>query len=248
MGKGAWDCFKSQKEFLRFTEQWIDAFLPRMKATGSFYIFNNPLNSAYILPMLVEQGAVFKNWITWHKKDGINASKRKYVNNQETILFCTMSQSYHFDADLIREPYLSKERIKHAAKKGILKNGKRWFPHPKGKLCVDVWDFSSHRHKVKSNGKLTKSSHPTPKPEDMIKRMVLASSREGDLVLDLFSGTGTTALVCNKLGRNFMGCENDPSFHGYLQKRLNNARRELQSDKFNTRKDNLKRASVRQAG
>lgn len=220
MGKGTWDAFKSQNDFLDFTEKWIDAFLPKMKSTGSFYIFNNPFNSAYILLMLVERNAVFRSWITWHKKDGLNGTKKKYVSNQETILFFTMGENYCFNADDIRQPYLSDERIRHAAKKGILKNGKRWYPDPRGRLCADVWEFSSHRHKTKINGKIVKPKHPTPKPEDMITRIVTASSKPDDLVLDMFSGTGTTALICRKLGRKFTGFENNPEYHAYLQDRL----------------------------
>jgi len=220
MGKGNWDSFQSQEKFFSFTERWVDAFLPKMKTTGSFYIFNNPFNSAYILQMLMARNVMFRNWITWHKKDGLNASKKRYVTNQETILFFTMSENYCFNANDIREPYLSSERMIHAARKGILKNGKRWYPNPKGRLCADVWEFSSHRHKTKINGRIVKPSHPTPKPEDMITRMVIASSNPNDLVLDMFSGTGTTALVCQKLGRKFVGFENNREYHAYLKRRL----------------------------
>ena len=225
MGKGDWDSFRTDNDFFRFTEQWIDGFLPKMKPTGSFYIFNNPYNSARILQMLVERGAVFRNWITWHKKDGISASRKRYVNNQETILFFTRGKEHYFDPDAVREPYQSTDRIKHAAKKGILKNGKRWYPNPKGRLCADVWEFSSHRHKTKINGKIVKPKHPTPKPEDMISRMVLASSKEKEIVLDMFSGTGTTALVCKKTGRNFVGFEKNPDYYTHLQRRLSHAHR-----------------------
>ena len=220
MGKGRWDSFYNQDNFFGFTEKWLDELLPRMKTTGSLYIFNNPFNSAYILQMLVARNVVFRNWITWYKKDGLGASKNKYVTNQETILFFTMGESYCFNADDVREPYLSGERMKHAARKGILKNGKRWYPDPRGRLCADVWEFSSHRHKTKVNGKIIKPDHPTPKPEDLITRMVIASSEPGDVVLDMFSGTGTTALVCKRLGRQFVGFEKDPEYHAHLQERL----------------------------
>jgi len=56
MGKGDWDLFRTDGDFFHFTERWIDGFLPKMKSTGSFYIFNNPFNSAYILQMLVARG------------------------------------------------------------------------------------------------------------------------------------------------------------------------------------------------
>ncbi|RIA80923.1 hypothetical protein C1645_837836 [Glomus cerebriforme] len=79
--------------------------------------------------------------------------------------------------DEIRVPYLSTERLKYS--KGILKN----------------------------EGRIKKNIHPSPKPEDMIERMIKASSKEGDLVLDLFSGTGTTSVVAKRLKREFIGCE-----------------------------------------
>ena len=208
----SWDKFKSQKAFLEFSYAWIDAFLPKLKKTGSFYIFNTPYNCALFLHYL--QGkAHFQNFICWHKKDGLSASKRRYNNNQESILFYTVSEKeYCFDCESIRVPYDSKERIEHASKKGILKDGKRWFPNPNGKLCPDVWEFASVRHTNKINGKVVRQNHPTPKPRAMIERIIKASSKKGDLVLDLFSGTGITSLVARELGREFIGCEMNASY------------------------------------
>lgn len=225
MGKDDWDSFPDEHSFFDFTEEWIDAMLPALRPEGCFYIFNTPFNCAYMLQMLEERNATVLNWITWHKRDGMNGSKRKYACNQETILFGTKGGGHHhFDADAVREPYRSEQRMRHAAKKGILKNGKRWFPNPNGRLCSDVWEFSSHRHKTKVNGRIVKPEHPTPKPEDMIERMVLASSAPGDTVLDLFSGTGTTAVVCCRLGRNFMGYEGNPAFHAIATERIRNVK------------------------
>ena len=138
----------------------------------------------------------------------MSANKRRYNGNQESILFYTMNtKNYYFDYESIRVPYDSAKRIEHASKKGILKNGKRWFPNPNGKLCPDVWEFASVRHTNKVAGKVVKQNHPTPKPREMIERMIKASSKQGDLVLDLFSGTGITSLVASELGRKFIGCE-----------------------------------------
>lgn len=203
----SWDSFKSQSAFLDFSFAWIDKMLPKLKDTGSFYIFNTPYNCALFLHHL--QGkAHFQNFICWHKKDGLSASKRRYNSNQESILFYTMdSKGYYFDCESVRIPYDSTKRIEHATKKGILKNGKRWYPNPNGKLCPDVWEIVSERHKNKVNGKVMKQNHPTPKPREMIERMIKASSKKGDLVLDLFSGSGTTSIVARDLGREFVGCE-----------------------------------------
>ncbi len=202
-----WDTFKSEKEYLEFTFKWIDKMLPKLKPNGSLYIFNTPKNNALTLSYLNNKNLILQNWIVWYKKDGLSGAKRRFVSNQETILFYSASNKHTFNFDEVRVPYISGSRIEAATKKGIIKNGKRWFPNPNGKLCTDIWEFSSHRHKNKINGKVVKQKHMTPKPEDLIERIIKASSNENDLVLDLFSGTGTTSYISKKLNRNSIGCD-----------------------------------------
>lgn len=219
MKKADWDTFKSQDDFLKFTFDWVETLLPKLKDNSSLYIFNTAFNSAYILQFLVSNGLEFKNWIVWNKQDGINAPKSKFVNGSETILFFTKGKPT-FNFNDIRQPYKSTDRMKHAAKKGILKNGKRWFPNPDGCLCSEIWDFSSERHKVKVNGKVQKMKHLTPKPKDMIKRIIKASSNKNDLVLDCFMGSGTTAVVSKKMGRNYIGTELNKDYYNLCIKAL----------------------------
>ena len=220
--QGDWDCFKTKEAFLEFTYRYLDEIVRVLKTNGTVYIFNTPYNCAHILTYLASKQMCYRNWITWYKKDGFSACKKKYCNNQESILYFTKSEKgYVFNADEIRIPYLASNRIKAARKTGILKNGKRWFPNEAGKLCPDVWEFSSVRHKNKVNGKTVKQSHPTPKPEEMIERMIKASSNEGDLVLDLFCGTGTTSYCAIKLNRNFIACDNNKEYCEYTRKRCN---------------------------
>lgn len=226
LSKAGWDTFKSDKDFFDFTFGYLKVIIKKMKEKGSLYIFNTPRNAAYILSFLEMQGLIFQNWICWNKKDGMTAPKRKYANGQETILFFTKSNSYVFNYDDIRIPYESSERIEHAKKKGILKNGKRWYPNAGGKLCREVWEFSSERHKNKVNGKLVKQSHLTPKPLDMVSRIIKASSNEQDLVLDCFMGSGTTAVACKKLNRNFIGCEQNEEYYKLSIKRINDIENE----------------------
>lgn len=212
MSKAKWDTFKSQKAFLDFTFKWIDELLPTLKDTASIYIFNTPYNSAYILKYLVEKGLVFQNWITWDKRDGFNASTKRYTHGQETILFFTKSKNYTFNSDDVRVPYESTDRIVAAQKTGLLKNGKRWFPNPNGRLCGEVWHIASERHKQKINGKVQKMEHLTPKPKEMIERIILASSNKDDLVLDCFVGSGTTAICAKSLGRNYICSDNSAEY------------------------------------
>lgn len=203
-----WDTFESEKSFLNFCYAWIDGFLPKMKASGSFYIFNTSFNCALFLNYLRFKKVFFQNFITWYKKDGMSACKRRFNNNHESILFYTMNKSkYCFNCDDIRIPYLSQDRIIHAQSKGILKNGKRWFPNPKGRLCPDVWEITSQRHKEKVGRKIVKPKHPTIKPYEMIERIVKASSNENDVVLDLFAGSGIGLKVCQDLNRLYIGTD-----------------------------------------
>lgn len=212
MHKARWDTFSSQKDFFDFTFRWIDALVPKLKYNGSLYIFNTPYNSAFILFHLVEKGLIFQNWLTWDKRDGLGGAKHKYSNGQETILFFTKNNNHVFNYDDIRLPYESTDRIAHAKGKGILKNGKRWFPNPNGRLCGEVWHITSERHKNKVNGKTPKLPHLTPKPLELIERIIKASSKKGDLVLDCFSGSGTTAIAAKKLGRNYICADKEKKF------------------------------------
>lgn len=220
--RAGWDTFKSHDEFMSFTYDWIDRMIPKLKENASIYIFNTPHNSAYIMEHLIKQDLIYQNWIVWDKRDGFNYTKKRYANWQETILYFTRSQKYTFNADDIRIPYESTDRISHAKKKGILKNGKRWFPNEKGKLCGDVWRISSERHKTKINGKILKTLHVTPKPLDMIERMVIASSNENDIVLDCFVGSGTTAVAALKHDRLFIGNDSEKKYVEYAKTRIKN--------------------------
>ena len=227
LGVAKWDTFSLHSGFLKFTFSWIDALIPKLKTTGSLYIFNTPFNSAFILQHLYAKKMLFQNWITWDKRDGISYTKKRYTNGQETILFFTKSNRYTFNYNDIRIPYDSTERIKHAKVKGILKNNRRWFPDPKGKICGEVWHITSERHKNKINGKTQKLPHNTIKPIYMVERIIKASSNENDLVIDCFAGSGTTALACKNLKRNFIGCDNDPVYTAMTKKRLNGEIHEL---------------------
>lgn len=204
LAKDKWDKFADEVSFFKFTENWIDALIPKLKTNGSLYIFNTPYNCAFILAYLVRKNLIFQNWITWDKRDGFSSRRRKYNSGQETILFFTNGKNHVFNYDDIRVQYDSKNRIAHAKRKGILKNGKRWFPNPGGKLCGEVWHIASERHKNKVNGKLCKMPHATPKPLELVERIVKASSNEGDIVLDCFVGIGTTAIAAKRLNRHFV--------------------------------------------
>ncbi len=221
IGVDEWDIFESEEKYFEFIYEFINSSLPKLKENGSLYLFNNAYNSAHILQFLTKKGLIFQNWITWYKKDGFTSLKKRYNRTQETCLFFTKTKDYVFNYDEIRIPYESKSRIEAAKTKGILKNGKRWFPNENGKLCNDVWEFSSEKNRNRVNGKTMKQFHATQKPLEMIKRIIVASSNEGDLVLDPFMGSGTTAFACKSLKRNFLGCDANLEYVNHANNILN---------------------------
>lgn len=220
MSKASWDTFQSEQDFFDFTFRWIDELIPKLKSHASLYIFNTPYNAAFILQYLVSKELHFQNWITWDKRDGMGGAKKRFSRRQETILFFTKGYNHTFNYDDVRVPYDSTKRIEHASSKGILKNGKRWFPNSNGRLCGDVWHITSARHTNKVNGKVQKMGHVSPKPLDIIMRIIKASSNKGDLVLDFFAGTGTTAVAAKILERNFICCDIEPVYVAIAQDRL----------------------------
>lgn len=221
MKKGEWDTFENEQEFLKFTYDWIKLADLKLKKGGSFYIFNTPRNSAYILTYLESLGYDYQNWITWNKKDGFSSTKKRYLPEQETIVFVTKPGGLvTFNADAVRVPYESTERIDAAKKKGILKNGKRWYPNELGRLCSDVWLFSSERLVNKKKGKTKIGEHPTIKPLAMIERIVQASSNEGDVILDFFCGSGTTLVAAAKHNRNYIGSDLNDGYVKLAKRRI----------------------------
>ncbi len=221
MKKDVWDTFASETDFLKFSKKWIKLAAKKLRPGGSIYVFNTPENSARFLTFLEQEGLEFQNWITWDKRDGFAAPKSKFVPGAEAILFFTKPGRRHtFNFDDVRIPYESTSRIEAAKSKGILKNGKRWFPNENGKLCNDVWHIPSDRHANKVNGRLKSADHPTIKPLELIERIIRASSNPKDVVLDFFVGSGTTALAAKNLDRKFLACDSNAAYVKLARKRL----------------------------
>lgn len=208
-----WDYqWKTEQKYLMWCREWLKECERILKDTGSIYVFGNPNMASKIKVEIMDKLFIFRSWIVWIKRDGFVYTKKRYIPNQEVILYFTKSDDYTFNIDDIRVPYRSKKRMQHAKKKGILKNGKRWFPNPNGKMCSDVWESASERHRVKVNGRVKKLNHPTPKPYPIIERIVKASSKPNDVVIDFFAGTGTTGNACRELNRNCILIEKEKCY------------------------------------
>lgn len=188
-----------------------------MKSTGSIFwqvgAFADrgqlvPLDIRFF-PILESLGLHPRNRIIWIRQHGLHAS-RKFSCRHETILWFTKTDDYPFNVDPIRVPqkYPNKKHYR-GDKKG------EYSCHPDGKNPVDIWAFRNVKHNHEEQ-----TIHPCQFPEDLVARIVLATTTPGGVVLDPYMGAGTIAVVARDHGRHFLGAELEPKYHAVAVRRL----------------------------
>lgn len=186
-------------QYLSFSRKWLGHAHRILKPSGTLYVFMGFRFISYMYDILDRELQMFFNsWIVWHYTQGMGKTKG-FSPRHDDILMFTKSDEFKFNLDSVRVPqkYYRERNNMRGANPG------------------DVWEFS-HVHYCNGN----RQDHPTQKPEGLIERMVLASSDEGDLVLDPFSGSGTTLRVCQQLGRRAIGIEINPDYVTMTKERL----------------------------
>lgn len=186
-------------DYLSFSRMWLAEAYRLLKPHGTLYVFMGFRFISYLYHILDRELRMFFNsWIVWHYTQGMGRTKG-YSPRHDDILMFAKSRTPRFKLDAVRVPqkYYRERNNMRGANPG------------------DVWEFS-HVHYCNGN----RQNHPTQKPEGLIERMVLASSDEGDLVLDPFSGSGTTLRVCQQLARNAVGMEINPDYVAMTRARL----------------------------
>ncbi len=190
---------KAFEDYLKFTRKWLSEAKRVLKPTGTVYVFMGVRFISYLYDILDKELEMFFNsWIVWHYTQGLGKTKG-FSPRHDDILMFTKSDKFIFNLDDIRVPqkYYRARNNMRGANPG------------------DVWKFS-HVHYCNSN----RQNHPTQKPEGLIERMVLASSNESGLVLDPFSGSGTTLRVCQQVKRMAIGFELNPDYTEMTNARL----------------------------
>jgi DNA modification methylase len=142
------------------------------------------------------------NQIVWHYTGGGRA--RRYFSRKHDLLFwVARSDAWTFDIDAVRQPYLPTSGF---ARGGIrARSGKRYLPHPAGTPVDDVWAIP-----IVNPRSAERLGYPTQKPERLLERVIAAASKPGDLVADVFCGSGTTLAVAEIPGRRWLGCDLSP--------------------------------------
>ena len=202
----------SLAEYEKWFEGWFVRLLPLLKPKASLYVCGDWKSSAAVQRVL-DRHVVVRNRITWEREKGRGA-KSNWKNASEDIWFATVSNDYVFNVEAVK---LKRKVIAPYRVDGQPKDwedsldGQFRLTHPSNlwtDLTIPFWSMPEN------------TDHPTQKPEKLLAKLLLASSREGDFVLDPFLGSGTTAVVARKLGRRFLGIEIDERYACLALKRV----------------------------
>ena len=202
----------SDEDYAAYTERWLDLALPLLKPDASVYVCCDWRSGLVIAPVL-EKRLKLRNRITWQREKGRGAA-RNWKNAMEDIWFATVSDEYCFRPERVR----LRRRVLAPYREGGAP--KDWEQTEAGRFRdtapSNFWDdvtvpFWSMRENT---------PHPTQKAEKLMAKLLLASSEPGDLILDPFLGSGSSAVAAKKLGRRFVGIEQNEQYCVWAQKRL----------------------------
>ena len=201
VNKGKWDKSQGIENDIIFHEEWIKACKRVLKDTGTIWISGTQHSIYSCGYILQKEGFSLLNDISWLKPNAPpNLACRYFTHSHETLLWAKKDK-----------------KAKHIFNYSEMKNGNfpKDFIKNQGKQMRSVWAIFAPKSEEKKFGK-----HPTQKPVDLLDRIIRASTNKGDLILDPFSGSGTTGVVAIKNNRQFIGFETNQKFIIVSQKRI----------------------------
>lgn len=196
------------QEYLDWCELWIKEMVRVTKPTGSIFVHNIPKWLTYYATILNEI-AEFKHWIAWDAPTAPMGKTLQPSHYGILFYFKDLKQKKFYE---IRYPH-KRNRGNHLLIKDY--GGKKNQLHPFGPLVSDVW---TDIHRIKHNK--YRDKHPCQLPLHLLDRLILLSTDEGDLVLDPFVGTGTTAISAKRLGRAYIGFDLDEKYVAITEDKL----------------------------
>jgi site-specific DNA-methyltransferase (adenine-specific) len=201
------DSWNSAEDYAAWCEAWIDKCIDKLTYDGSLMIMGHPRYASYLVPHL-DKKLVYVNQIIYYYTDGM-PEKKNFERRYEVILFYRKDKdNYTFNIDAVRTPLVRYDKLSN----------------PLGKNPNDVWQIN--RVRWNSSERISSEdgsiAHATQKPIRLMRRIILATSNEGDLILDPFLGTGTTSVAAKELGRKSVGIELNPDYAKIALDRLDN--------------------------
>jgi len=204
--------------YSEFTERWLNAVKHTLKDNATIYVCCD-WKSSLVIGLLLQKNFAVQNRITWQREKGRGALKN-WKNSMEDIWFATVSDEFTFNIDDVkmRRKVIAPYRINGKPKDWEeTANGNFRNTHPSNfwdDISVPYWSMPEN------------TDHPAQKPEKLIAKLILASSNKGDVMLDPFLGSGTTAVAAKKLERSFVGIECEQEYCALAQKRLEAANKD----------------------
>lgn len=205
----------NENDYVQYTERWIKKVIPLLKPNASIYVCCDWQSSLLIGNVLNQYFNVI-NRITWQREKGRGALKN-WKNAMEDIWFATVSKDYTFNVTdvMCRRKVIAPYKVDGKPKDWeITTKGNYRNTYPSNfwdDISIPYWSMPEN------------TAHPTQKPEKLIAKLILASSNKGDVVFDPFLGSGTTSVVAKKLGRHYIGVEQNQLYCAWAEYRLEQA-------------------------
>jgi len=191
------DKWETQEEYLQWCYKWLNLCIQKLKPNGSFYVMTATQFMPYFDIHLRSKLSILSRLIWYYDSSGVQA-KKYFGSMYEPILYCVKDKNnYTFNTEEIlieAKTGATRKLIDYRKPIPTVYNSK--------KVPGNVWEFARVRYRMDEY-----ENHPTQKPIALLERIIKASSNEGDIVLDPFSGTFTTSFVAKELGRNSIGIE-----------------------------------------
>lgn len=196
-----WDKFSTNADYDKFTREWLNACRTVMKDDATIWVIGSYHNIFRVGTIMMDLGFWILNDVQWYKTNPMpNFRGVRFTNATETLIWAKKSETqkkYTFNHQVMKELNA-------------------------GKQMTSVWQIPLCTGNERIKNEKGKKAHSTQKPEELLKRVILSSSNEGDVVLDPFSGSGTTCAVARKLNRKSVGIEQEKEYIKISKKRLEN--------------------------
>ena len=201
-----WDRFASFSEYDKFSEAWLRACKRVLKPTGAIWVIGSYHNIFRIGKLMQDLGYWILNDVLWVKTNPMpNFRGVRFTNAHETLIWASTGQK-------------AKYKFNYNAMKGL---------NDDKQMRSDWWLLSIANGKERLKDKNGEKAHSTQKPEALLYRVILSSSKPGDVILDPFFGSGTTGAVAKRLHRNWIGIEREEKYISLAQKRIDTVIPEL---------------------
>lgn len=217
---------KSLEQYANWFDNVLSKQMRLLKPGATIYVCSDWYTSS-AMHQVLDKYLIVRNRITWEREKGRGAQSN-WKNCHEDIWYCTVSDTYTFNLDAVKQ--IRQVIAPYTDNSGKPKDWKRTtsgdfrLTHPS-----NMWtDITIPFWSMKEN-----TEHPTQKPEKLIAKLIMASSNSGDLVLDPFNGSGTTCVVAAKLGRKFIGLEENELYCLLALKRLEMAKEDSSIQGYN---------------